>query len=88
MPPPAAFDDHFYSLINNAGMLMVIVPLLILYIFLQRYCGKRGAHRHRRITTEVDESSAYQKGFQAEFGLYCLLTLGLPAWERLEGYQC
>jgi len=30
-------DDHFYSLINNAGMLMVIVPLLILYIFLQRY---------------------------------------------------
>ncbi|NLM39411.1 MAG: carbohydrate ABC transporter permease [Firmicutes bacterium] len=30
-------DDHFYSLINNAGMLLVIVPLLILYLFLQRY---------------------------------------------------
>lgn len=30
-------DDHFYSLINNAGMILVIVPLLILYIFLQRY---------------------------------------------------
>jgi multiple sugar transport system permease protein len=30
-------DDHFYSLINNAGMLMVILPLLILYIILQRY---------------------------------------------------
>lgn len=30
-------DDHFYSLINNAGMLLVILPLLILYIFLQRY---------------------------------------------------
>jgi multiple sugar transport system permease protein len=30
-------DDHFYSLINNAGMLLVILPLLILYILLQRY---------------------------------------------------
>ncbi|HHU62582.1 MAG: carbohydrate ABC transporter permease [Bacillota bacterium] len=30
-------DDHFYSLINNAGMVLVIVPLLILYILLQRY---------------------------------------------------
>lgn len=30
-------DDHFYSLINNAGMILVIVPLLILYLFLQRY---------------------------------------------------
>lgn len=30
-------DDHFYSLINNAGMLLVILPLLILYLFMQRY---------------------------------------------------
>lgn len=30
-------DDHFYSLINNAGMLLVILPLLILYLFVQRY---------------------------------------------------
>jgi len=30
-------DDHFYSLINNAGMMLVILPLLILYLFLQRY---------------------------------------------------
>lgn len=30
-------DDHFYSLINNAGMVLVIVPLLLLYIILQRY---------------------------------------------------
>lgn len=30
-------DNHFYSLINNAGMLMVIAPLLIIYVFLQRY---------------------------------------------------
>lgn len=30
-------DNHFYSLINNAGMILVIAPLLILYIFMQRY---------------------------------------------------
>lgn len=30
-------DDHFYSLINNAGMILVILPLLLLYVFLQRY---------------------------------------------------
>ncbi len=30
-------DDHFYSLINNAGMILVILPLLILYLFVQRY---------------------------------------------------
>ena len=30
-------DDHFYSLLNNDGMLLVILPLLILYLFMQRY---------------------------------------------------
>lgn len=30
-------DNHFYSLIHNAGMILVIVPLLILYLFMQRY---------------------------------------------------
>ena len=30
-------DNHFYSLINNAGMILVILPLLILYLFMQRY---------------------------------------------------
>ncbi len=30
-------DYHFGSIINNAGMVLVIVPLLILYILLQRY---------------------------------------------------
>ena len=30
-------DNHFYSLINNAGMLLVVLPLLILYLFMQRY---------------------------------------------------
>jgi len=30
-------DNHFYSLINNAGMLLIILPLLILYIFMQRH---------------------------------------------------
>ncbi len=30
-------DNHFYSLINNAGMILIIAPLLIMYLFLQRY---------------------------------------------------
>lgn len=30
-------DNHFYSLIHNAGMILVIAPLLILYLFMQRY---------------------------------------------------
>ncbi len=30
-------SNHFSSLINNAGMILVILPLLILYIFMQRY---------------------------------------------------
>jgi len=30
-------DNHFYSLVNSAGMLLVVVPLLVLYAFTQRY---------------------------------------------------
>lgn len=30
-------DDHFYSLINNAGMILVILPLLLVYLVMQRY---------------------------------------------------
>ncbi len=32
-----AYGEHYLSLINNTGMLLVIAPLLILYCFLQRY---------------------------------------------------
>ncbi len=30
-------DTQFSSVVNNAGMIMVIAPLLILYLFMQRY---------------------------------------------------
>lgn len=30
-------DSQFHSVVNNAGMLMVIIPLLLLYLFMQRY---------------------------------------------------
>lgn len=30
-------DNQFHSVVNNAGMILVIAPLLILYLFMQRY---------------------------------------------------